>query len=142
MAVTGSSPATEDELGPIDVLVNNAAANGYRPFTEWTDRQLDIAHQVNVRAPWRLMADVGAVDAVPRGRRHRQHHELRGRTAARPAVPDQRCRASAGSGYGVSKAALNRLTVSVAAELYGAGIAVNALAPQSAIATPHLRGTR
>jgi len=43
-----------------------------------------------------------------------------------------------GSGYGVSKAALNRLTVSVAAELHSAGIAVNALAPQSAIATPHL----
>jgi NAD(P)-dependent dehydrogenase (short-subunit alcohol dehydrogenase family) len=43
-----------------------------------------------------------------------------------------------GSGYGVSKAALNRLTVSVAAELFADGVAVNALAPQSAIATPHL----
>src|SRR5690606_8103702 len=43
-----------------------------------------------------------------------------------------------GAGYGSSKAALNRLTVSVAVELHPHGVAVNALAPQSAIATPHL----
>src|SRR5690606_19654293 len=46
--------------------------------------------------------------------------------------------ARGGSGYGTTKAALNRLTVAVAAELYEHGIAVNALAPQSAIATPQL----
>ena len=44
----------------------------------------------------------------------------------------------AGAMYGATKAALNRLTVSVASECEGQGIAVNALAPQGAIATPAL----
>ena len=38
--------------------------------------------------------------------------------------------------YGTCKAALNRLTVSLAAELYDDGIAVNAAAPSNPVATP------
>jgi NAD(P)-dependent dehydrogenase (short-subunit alcohol dehydrogenase family) len=38
--------------------------------------------------------------------------------------------------YGTCKAALNRLTVSLAAELYDDGIAVNAAAPTNPVATP------
>lgn len=128
---------TEIELGPVDVLVNNAAANGYRPFTAWTDRQLDIAHQVNVRAPWQLMADV-----APSMQAREAGHivNITSFAAERPPGPPfpRNLPARAGSGYGVSKAALNRLTASVAAEMYDSGVAVNALAPQSAIATPHL----
>jgi NAD(P)-dependent dehydrogenase (short-subunit alcohol dehydrogenase family) len=40
--------------------------------------------------------------------------------------------------YGAAKAALNRLTVAVASECESQGIAVNALTPQAAIATPAL----
>jgi NAD(P)-dependent dehydrogenase (short-subunit alcohol dehydrogenase family) len=44
---------------------------------------------------------------------------------------------SAGFGiYGTMKAALNRLTKSLAAELYDDGIAVNAAAPTNPVATP------
>ena len=38
--------------------------------------------------------------------------------------------------YGTVKAALNRLTKSLAAELYNEGIAVNAAAPSNPVATP------
>jgi NAD(P)-dependent dehydrogenase (short-subunit alcohol dehydrogenase family) len=38
--------------------------------------------------------------------------------------------------YGTCKAALNRLTLSLAAELYDDGIAVNAAAPTNPVATP------
>lgn len=127
------------ELGPVDVLVNNAAANGYRRFEEWLPRRLEVVQQVNVWAPWQLMADV-----VPSMRARGRGWIVNVASFAAeappgPPFPDTLV-ATAGSGYGVSKAALNRLTVSVAAELQGDGVAVNAVAPQSAVATPHLVG--
>lgn len=127
----------EAELGPLDVLVNNAAANGYRPFTEWTAKQLDLAHQVNVRAPWQLMADAAPSMRARGGGWIVNVTSFAAELPPGPPFPTSLV-ARQGSGYGVSKAALNRLTVSVAAELHSAGVAVNALAPQSAIATPHL----
>lgn len=126
-----------DLLGPVDILVNNAAANGYRPFEAWTAKQLDLAFEVNVRAPWQLMAD-----AAP-SMRERGLGWIVNITSFAAELPPgppfpSTVVAQQGSGYGASKAALNRLTVSVAAELFEHGVAVNALAPQSAIATPHL----
>jgi NAD(P)-dependent dehydrogenase (short-subunit alcohol dehydrogenase family) len=124
-------------LGPVDILVNNAAANGYRPFEEWTAKQLDLAFEVNVRAPWQLMAD-----AAPSMRERGLGWIVNITSFAAELPPGPPFPANQvalqGSGYGASKAALNRLTVSVAAELFDDGVAVNALAPQSAIATPHL----
>ena len=126
-----------EELGRLDILVNNAAANGYRPFREWTSARLELTQQVNVWAPWQLMADAspGMVD-----RGEGWILNLTSHAAELPPGPPfpQSLTASAGSGYGVTKAALNRLTASVAAELWTSGVRVNALAPQSAIATPHL----
>lgn len=126
-----------DQLGDIDILVNNAASNGYRPFEQWTERQLDIAHQVNVVAPWRLMADAAA---SMKARGAGSIINITSFAATHPPGPPFPTTKVAleGSGYGTSKAALNRLTTAAAAELYPYNIAVNALAPQAAIATPHL----
>ncbi|MFA5884315.1 MAG: SDR family oxidoreductase [Acidimicrobiia bacterium] len=128
---------TEAELGPLDVLVNNAAAGGYKPFEEWTDHAIDRMLQVNLLAPWRLMRD-----AVPGMRTRGRGWIVNVTTFAAelppgPPFPTNRP-AKSGSGYGAPKAALNRLTVQVASECEGQGIAVNALSPQAAIATPQL----
>jgi NAD(P)-dependent dehydrogenase (short-subunit alcohol dehydrogenase family) len=128
---------TAAELGPVDILVNNAAAGGYKPFEEWSPDAIDRMLQVNLLAPWQLMRDV-----VP-GMRERSEGWIVNLTtfAAElppgPPFPTNRP-AKAGSGYGAPKAALNRLTVQVASECEGQGIAVNALTPQAAIATPQL----
>ena len=125
------------ELGRLDILVNNAAANGYRPFREWTPERLELTQQVNVWAPWQLMADASeGMAAQGEG----WILNLTTHAAQLPPGPPfpQSLAATAGAGYGVTKAALNRLTASVAAELWEQGVRVNALAPQSAIATPHL----
>jgi len=127
----------ERRLGPIDILVNNAAMGGYKPFEEWTDRELALITNVNVWSPWTLMRA-----AVP-GMRSRGEGWVLNLTSFAaelppgPPFPTNRP-ATAGSAYGSTKAALNRLTLSVAAETAGDGIAANALTPQAAIATPQL----
>jgi NAD(P)-dependent dehydrogenase (short-subunit alcohol dehydrogenase family) len=128
---------TEAELGPVDILVNNAAMGGYKPFEEWTPEQLMRIMQVNLWGPWLLMSQV-----VP-GMRERGEGwivnltSFAGESPCGPPFPTNKP-AKSGSAYGSSKAALNRLTVSVASECEGQGIAVNALTPQSAISTPAL----
>lgn len=128
---------TERELGPVDILVNSAASNGYQPFDSWTPEALEAIQQLNVWAPWELMAA-----AVP-GMRSRGHGWIVNLTSFAAELPPgppfpTNAPSRRGSAYGASKAALNRLTVAVASETYGVGIAVNALTPQAAIATPSL----
>ncbi len=128
---------TEAALGPVDILVNSAASNGYRPFESWTAEALEAIQQLNVWAPWELMAA-----AVP-GMRSRNRGWIVNLTSFAAELPPgppfpTNAPSTGGSAYGASKAALNRLTVAVASETYGEGIAVNALTPQAAIATPAL----
>ncbi len=127
----------EAELGPLDILVNNAAVNGYVPFDQATEDDVERCFQVNVWAPWELMKA-----AVP-GMRARGRGWVLNLTSFAaelppgPPFPTNRP-ATGGFQYGASKAALNRLTVAAASECHGHGVAVNALTPQAAIATPHL----
>jgi NAD(P)-dependent dehydrogenase (short-subunit alcohol dehydrogenase family) len=121
----------------VDVLVNNAAANGYVPFDDATAEDLELCLQVNVWAPWELMKA-----AVPGMRDRRRGWVLNLTSFAAelppgPPFPTNKP-ATGGFQYGASKAALNRLTVAAASELHGHGVAVNALTPQAAIATPNL----
>ena len=128
---------TEAELGPIDILVNNAAMGGFKPFESVTPAELEDRLQVNVWAPWELMKAV-----VPGMRERGRGWILNLSTFCAelppgPPFPTNRPSKS-GFAYGATKAALNRLTVTVASECEGQGIAVNALSPQAAIATPSL----
>lgn len=134
-------PRVEAQFGGIDILVNNAAAGGYKPFTEWTLAELEAMQQVNVWAPWRLAQQV-----LPgmRARGCGWILNLTSSVAELPAGPPFAMTppARAGSAYGATKAALNRMTVALAAETEGAGIAVNALTPQAAVLTPELARLR
>jgi NAD(P)-dependent dehydrogenase (short-subunit alcohol dehydrogenase family) len=128
---------TEAELGPVDILVNNAAAGGYKPLEDWSQDDLDHVMELNLYAPWSLMRQV-----LP-GMRERGRGwivnltSFAGELPPGPPYPTNRP-AKTGSAYGASKAALNRLTVAAASETEGQGIAVNALTPQAAIAVPSL----
>jgi len=128
---------TEAELGPVDILVNNAAVNGYHPFHETTSETLERCLQVNLWAPWELMK------AVVPGMRERGRGWILNLTSFAAELPPgppfpSNKPAKGGFQYGASKAALNRLTVTAASECEGQGVAVNALTPQAAIATPNL----
>jgi NAD(P)-dependent dehydrogenase (short-subunit alcohol dehydrogenase family) len=130
---------TESEIGPVDILVNSAHAAGRLLFDETTVETLELCLQMNLWAPWELMRA-----AVP-GMRERGRGwilNLTSRAADHPPGPPFSA-AMAGPGrggfqYGASKAALNRLTTAAASECADHGIAVNALVPVAAIATPRL----
>ena len=116
----------ESELGPIDILVNNAAVNGYEPFDATTPDALERCLQVNLWAPWELMR--GVVTGM-RARGRGWILNLTSFAAELPPGPPFPTNkpAKAGFQYGASKAALNRLTIAAASECEGQGIAVNAL---------------
>jgi NAD(P)-dependent dehydrogenase (short-subunit alcohol dehydrogenase family) len=124
----------EEELGTIDILVNNAASGGFRAFMEWTDAAMSAILELNFWAPWHLIRRV-----LP-GMRERGAGwilNMSSQTAAEPVGPPFPAThpSTKGTMYGGSKAFLNRWTASLAAEVYGDGIAVNALAPEAAAAT-------
>ena len=128
----------EAELGPVDILVNNAAAGTYRPFMDWTDKAMAKVLELNFWAPWHLVRRV-----LP-GMRTRGMGwilNISSQTATLPPGPPfpPTNPSLEGTMYGGTKAFMNRWTASLAAELHDDGIAANSLAPEAAAATELLR---
>ena len=126
---------TVDQLGPVEILVNNAAITYYMPFTEFTEKRYNLMFEVQVRAPYELSQMV-----VPGMRDHGEGWILNitSRAGIHPQGPPYEPihREWGFSVYGMVKAALDRFTTGLAAELYDDGIAVNSLAPWDNVATP------
>ena len=123
------------EIGGIDILVNNAATAVFgQSWDAIPDSKYDEIWDVNVRGPYDLMRRV-----VP-GMKSRGRGwivNISSKTAELPALPFSPFEKTAGVMlYGTTKAALNRLSVGIAAELQGTGVAVNTFAPFSIVWTP------
>jgi NAD(P)-dependent dehydrogenase (short-subunit alcohol dehydrogenase family) len=127
--------AVHERFGPVDILVNNAAYGRYKPFESFTDRDVSLTLEANVRAPLEF-SQLVVPDMRARGRGWILN--ISSATAEHPAGPPFIAWEQMGGHmlYGCSKAALNRFSSGLAAELYDAGIAVNALAPVAAVITP------
>jgi len=124
----------EAEFGPVDILVNNAAGGGFRPFMEWTDEQIATVLELNLWSCWHLIRRV-LPNMLERGEGWILN--VSSQTATMPQGPPfpPTLPARVGTIYGGTKAFLNRWTVSLAAELHEQGIAVNTIAPEAAAAT-------
>ena len=124
-----------EQVGPPDILVNNAAVTFLRPLDEFPERRARLMFEMHVLAPLHFTQLV-----LPGMRAKRRGWVLNLTSLAGdypPGPPFSDFDTSAGFGmYGTCKAALNRLTASFAAELYADGIAVNAAAPSKPVATP------
>lgn len=121
----------ESELGPIDVLVNNAAAAFYLPFTETSEKRFRVANDINFFAPWRLSQLV-----VP-GMRERGEGWILNISSATSFWPKYPFRDFDAQSilYGSTKAALERFTAGLAAAVSKDGVWVNSMAPVGAVPT-------
>ena len=121
----------EDEYGAIDILVNNAAAAFYLPFTETSEKRFRVANDINFYAPWRLSQLV-----VP-GMRQRGEGWILNISSATSFWPKQPFRDFDALSilYGSTKAALERFTCGLAAAVSKDGIWVNSMAPVGAVPT-------
>jgi NAD(P)-dependent dehydrogenase (short-subunit alcohol dehydrogenase family) len=127
-------------LGPIDILVNNAAHGPYRPFLSFSARDFEGTLEANLRAPFEL-AQLVLPDMIAKKRGWILN--ISSATAFHPAKPPyiEWERSGGYHLYATSKAALDRLSTGLAAEFYAEGIAVNALAPVAAVITPGVEAT-
>jgi citronellol/citronellal dehydrogenase len=129
-------PEVEAVLGPVDVLVNNAAAAFYLPTADFPLKRRRLLFELNVHAP------IDLAQAVLPGMRVRQHGWIVNLSSATsrahqgPQFDPGIALGGTTTGYGASKAALERFTTGLAAEVQADGVAVNSLAPVAAVRTP------
>ncbi len=121
-SVAQAAAAVRQQFGRLDILINNAGIN-YDTWQNAVDADLEVVQDtlnVNLLGPWRtcqafipLMRSNGYGRIVNVSSGSGSLADMGGGTPA----------------YGISKAALNALTIKLGAELRGTGILVNAVCP-------------
>jgi citronellol/citronellal dehydrogenase len=122
---------TASQLGAPDILVSNAAVTYFTPVDDFTARRLRLMFDVQVEAPFHLAQLV-----IPgmRGNGSGWILNISSGAARHPSIPPA-SRARGGTVYGMCKAAIERFSTGLAAELYEDNIAVNALSPSQVVPT-------
>ncbi len=107
-----------EEVGDVDVLVNNAGFSSWGPTADFDIAQFDAMYASNIRAPFILVAGLAP------GMASRGHGSIVnvGSMAASVGLVT-------GAAYGSTKAATEALTRSWAAEYSDKGVRVNTVAP-------------
>ena len=121
------------QTGPIDVLVNNAAITYFEPVAESSENHYRLMFEVQVRAPFEL-AQAVLPSMKERGRGWILN--ISSGAAIHPQGPPYQMMGRGGTVYGMCKAALERFTTGLAAEVWSDNIAVNVLSPSGLVLTP------
>lgn len=125
--------AAADQLGgSIDIVINNAAAAIYQPVVETPLRRRHLMFEANVHAPLDLAT--AAIPAMTEAGEGWIINVSSGTARPWPGPPfDVGSLGTTIAIYGASKAALDRITNGLGAELYGTGIRVNTVQPRAAV---------
>jgi NAD(P)-dependent dehydrogenase (short-subunit alcohol dehydrogenase family) len=128
-------PESAESLGgTIDVLVNNAAAAMYGPLGELSLKRRRVLFEANVHAPLDLAQ--GAIPGMVEAGEGWIVNVSSGAARLWDGPPfDLGVTGSTIAAYGASKAALNRITNGLGAELYGTGVRANTVEPRAAVLT-------
>ena len=122
--------------GPVDGLVNNAALTYYIPIKDYPSNKWMRSWAVNFHAPF-ILSQLVLGEMIPR--RRGAIVNISSGSAIGPGrgpYPDPAAGARGGTCYGAEKAALERFTQGLAAEVYPFGISVSAVAPSQVVPTP------
>jgi citronellol/citronellal dehydrogenase len=121
-------------LGPIDVLVNNAALTYFIPVAEFPPAKWLKSFAVNVHGPF-FMARLVLEDML--AKKSGAIVNISSGAAIGPGRGPYKTPSPRGATlYGAEKAALERFTQGLAWELYASGISVTCVSPSQVVATP------
>lgn len=124
---------TASRLGQPDILVNNAAVTYFTRVEDFTPKRYALMFSVQVEAAFQL------AQLVLPGMRERGGGwilNISSIAARHPVIPPGPFAGRGGTVYGMCKAAIERFSTGLAAELYPDNIAVNALSPTLVVPTP------
>jgi citronellol/citronellal dehydrogenase len=116
--------------GQVDILVNNAAILVPGGTIEFDERYYDRMFEILVKAPFHLS------QLVLQGMIERGGGSILNISSGGALHPKPGDGSGGGSVYGMTKAAIERFSTGLAAEMYQNQISVNALSPSLVVATP------
>jgi NAD(P)-dependent dehydrogenase (short-subunit alcohol dehydrogenase family) len=128
--------ATREVYGPVDVLVNNAALTYFLPVKDFPVNRWIRSWEVNFHAPF-ILSQLVLGEMV--SRRAGAIVNISSGAAVGPGrgpYPDAAVGARGGTCYGAEKAALERFTQGLAAEVYQYGVSVTCVSPSQVVPTP------
>ena len=123
----------ESALGRVDILVNNAAVTWFMPVADFTSKRRQLMFETQVFAPMDL-AQLVLPGMVKSGQGWILN--ISSGASRHPSIPPGPEWRAGGAVYGMCKAALERLTTGLAAEVWESNIAVNSLSPSRVVPTP------
>lgn len=122
--------------GPVDVLINNAALTYFVPIKDYAVNKWIASWNVNVHAPF-VLSQLALRDMIPR--KSGAIVNIGSGAAIGPGrgpYPDPSAGLRGGTCYGAQKAALERFTQGLAAEVYPHGVSVTCVSPSQVVPTP------
>jgi NAD(P)-dependent dehydrogenase (short-subunit alcohol dehydrogenase family) len=125
---------TRQQMGPIDVLVNNAALTYFIPIKDYPVNRWHRSFAVNFHAPFYL-SQLVLQDMV--ARKQGSIVNISSGAAIGPGRgPYPNDVGRGGTLYGAEKAALERFTQGLASEVYADGVSVTCVSPSQVVPTP------
>ena len=127
--------AARDTYGPIDVMVNNAALTYFIPIKDYPVNRWMRSWAVNFHAPF-ILSQLALQDMVERKSGSIVNISSGAAIGPGRGPYGEQARGAGGTCYGAEKAALERFSQGLAAEVFQDGISVTCVSPSLVVPTP------